>query len=263
MIDYVTAVEYLRAATSGRTSPAIVLCENQNEYDLEVFCKMSDRCELGVKHLAREVIAAYLAADLGLPVPKPYLVELTREFIQSVPDVEMRDRMAKSCHICFGSTNVPTQFSVWPRGGEVTKEMLSTAASVFVFDAITQNSDRRDTNPNCLTKGDELRIIDHELCFSHGLVLFWTPPWMTGGLEDLRQSGNHIFYKHLAGREIDFTPITNAWRALSDTRIDSYEEAIPEEWEAASDEVKSSLQLIKDARDHIDDCLVEVQRVLA
>jgi len=55
--------------------------------------------------------------------------------------------------------------------------LVQTAAEVLVFDAIVQNPDRRADNPNCLVRGDEIRIIDHELAFSHGLVIGSVPPW--------------------------------------------------------------------------------------
>jgi hypothetical protein len=48
--------------------------------------------------------------------------------------------------------------------------MLPVAAAIFVFDAIVQNADRRVDNANCLVKGNEIRIIDHEMTFTHGLV---------------------------------------------------------------------------------------------
>ena len=50
-----------------------MLCEADTDHPLELFCKLSAGCDQGVTSLAREVVAACLAADLGLPVPIPYL----------------------------------------------------------------------------------------------------------------------------------------------------------------------------------------------
>lgn len=74
MIERATLLRVDRKATSGRTGPLIAECETEGGETVEVFCKLSAGCEEGVVHLAREVVAACLAADLGLPVPKPYLV---------------------------------------------------------------------------------------------------------------------------------------------------------------------------------------------
>lgn len=56
-----------------------------------------------------------------------------------------------------------------------TEATRPTAAGVLLFDAIIQNPDRRDENPNCLVQGNELRMIDHELAFAHRLILLGVP----------------------------------------------------------------------------------------
>lgn len=97
--------------------------------------------------------------------------------------------------------------------------MLPTAAAIFVFDAIIQNVDRRADNPNCLVKGNEIRIIDHEMAFTHRLVLGWRPPWTPGSLKDLEKPGFHIFRDQLRRRAIDLSAIRDAWSALSDAQL--------------------------------------------
>jgi hypothetical protein len=264
MIDSTNAIEFISAAGSGRTSPAITLCEGKGDDDLELFCKLSDKCEEGVVHLAREAIAACLAADLGLPIPKPYYVEVTDEFIETVIDPAMRQRFKESCKVGFGSTKVPEQFSSWPTASRAAPNMIDKVAEIFLFDGIIQNGDRRVSNPNCLVRGDDLRLIDHDLCFTHKQLIVWTPPWQTGGMELLKQTGpdQHVFYTSLAGKSPSFSRIKSAWSALSDTHINGYQSAIPPEWSAANAAVATAVDLIKDARDHIDDCIAEARRVI-
>ncbi|WP_366869521.1 HipA family kinase [uncultured Roseobacter sp.] len=263
MIEYATAAEFIRPTEVGRTGPAIISCQSNSNDQLELFCKFSDGCDEGVVNLAREVVAACLAADLNLPVPKPYLVEVSEEFISLVPDDQTRGRMERSSRLCFGSSKAPNQFSTWPSEGRVTETMRPIAAAVLLFDGIVQNVDRRESNPNCLSRGNELRIIDHELCFATRLLLGWTPPWLTGGFDSLRKPGNHMFFKGLFGSQIDYTPIKVAWKDLSNERIDEYEAAIPTDWSAAKSDVESAVDLIRKARDHIDDCVAEMRRVLS
>jgi hypothetical protein len=140
--------------------------------------------------------------------------------------------------------------------------MLPTAAAIFTMDAIIQNVDRRTDNPNCLVKGAQFCIFDHELAFTHGVVIGWKPPWTLGGLKSLETPGFHIFRAGLVGQAIDFEPIKTAWTALSDARITEYESMVPDEWVGAAGAVKTALTLIRDARDNIDACLAEVKRVL-
>jgi hypothetical protein len=262
MLTEVTPVELVRPMGSGRTRPLLLVCEKPSGEPVEVVTKFSANCDEGVSNLAREVIACCLAADLGLPVPTPFLVAISAEWIETLaaPDVEARVRA--SSRIAFGSTLVTGQYSVWTPGSRVASAMLPTAASILIFDAIIQNPDRRASNPNCLVKGDELRIIDHEMAFTHGLVLGWKQPWALGGLNSFLNPGFHIFRQPLRKKEIDFGPIRTAWLALPDERIEEYRAAIPPAWTDAHGTVELALTLIRQARDNFDGCLAEVRRIL-
>jgi hypothetical protein len=174
-----------------------------------------------VVNLAREAIAACLAADLGLPVPKPWLVEIPQEIIPVVTDAQIADKLRRSCPVAFGSTRTPG-FTAWSTGHRLSDAMRPVASGILLFDAIIQNPDRRAENPNCLVKGNELRIIDHELAFMHRIILFWQAPWLLGGMKDFESPGRHIFVHELKGAPIDFAPIKSRWTALSDARLQEY-----------------------------------------
>lgn len=265
MLDRIIAAEYVAAVGNGRTKPLHLVCDKADGSTVEVIAKFSANCEEGVINLARETIAACLAADLGLPIPVPYLVEIPPDFPDIVPDVSRRDKIKASAQFAFGSTFVTGQYSAWVTGGKISEALVPTAAAVFAFDAIVGNPDRRDTNPNCLVKGDELRIFDHELCFMDALMLPFLrppPPWKLGGVKPFETPGNHIFRAGLRGRPLDFTDVRSRWKGLSDARLMAYEGSIPTEWAAAGQAVKASLNLVRDARDNIDGCIAEIQRVL-
>ncbi len=102
MLENAVAVEFVRRATSGRTGPLILTCLTDAGEAIELFCKLSAGCDEGVTNLAREVVGACLAADLGLPVPKPFLVELSQEFIGAVSDPKTATRMRESAPVAFG-----------------------------------------------------------------------------------------------------------------------------------------------------------------
>ena len=262
MLERVTAMEYVGAPSNGKTKPAHLVCEKADGSTVELITKVSAACEEGIVNLAREVVAACLAGDLELPIPRPYLVEIPPAFAGIIPDDERRDLFLRSVPVAFGSTFVTGQFGTWSAGNRITDAMLPTAAGVFAFDAIIQNPDRRDGNSNCVVRGDECRIFDHELCFAHDQILFWKPPWVLGGLNSLTTPGNHIFRAGLVGREVDWGAVTARWQGLSDARLLAYEGAIPVEWAAALPKVSAAVKLIADARDNIDGCLTEIRRVL-
>jgi len=263
MLTRVAATEFIRAARNGRTKPVMLACTDPTGAEVELYGKLSARCEQGAVHLAREAIAACLAGDLGLPVPQPFLVDLPAAWVAAVPDAEIRAAMAASLPVAFGSRLAGPQFATWNPGIGLRPEMLETALGIFVFDAIIQNDDRREGNANCLVLGEHLRIIDHELAFAHRLIFTgWQPPWQLGGLQRLVNPGAHIFRDKLRRAALNFDPIRAAWAALSDGRIEGYASALPGEWSSAADDAASAIRLIKDARDHIDGCLNEMKRVL-
>jgi len=263
MLERVTAVEYVKAVSNGRTKPAHLVCERSGGATVEVIAKFSGNCEKRETHLARELIAACLAGDLGLPMPAPYLVTVSPEFCDAVPDPTVAEKIRASSPLAFGSTLVTGQYSTWVKSNKISTTALPTALAILVFDGITQNPDRREGNSNCLTRGDEFRIFDHELCFSHEDVLFgWKAPWVLDGLNFLKTPESHIFRLGLIGQTMDFSNVRASWAGLSDARLLEYAQAVPAEWNAAASSVKAAVKLIGDARDNIDGCITEIRRVL-
>ncbi len=128
-----------------------------------------------------EAFAACLARDLGLPIPAPLLVMISDEWAAVVPDQERKKRILASSRIAFGSKFVTGGYSIWTPDTRINEAMVDVAANVLAFDAIIQNFDRRTDNPNCLVRGENIRIFDHELAFGHHLLLNWQPPWVVGG----------------------------------------------------------------------------------
>ncbi|WP_166415445.1 HipA family kinase [Cochlodiniinecator piscidefendens] len=263
MIERAQAVEFIRPADNGRTGPLILTCETLSGEMVELFCKFSAGCDQGVINLAREAVAACLARDLELPVPIPYFVEIAPEFSGIVTNLDAAQRITRSVPLAFGSTR-SNQFAVWASGNPISNSLQPTAAASLVFDGIIQNPDRRIDNPNCLVKGDEIRLIDHELAFAHKMILLWSAPWVVGGLQNLADGdARHIFFDQLSNKDIDWDGIKKSWKDLPDARLEEYERAIPLEWGGASGSVKDALNLIRDARDNIDGCIDEVRRILA
>ena len=263
MISRVTADEVVRQADAGRTEPIIVLCEAETDQPLEVFCKLSTSCFEGVVSLAREVVAACLAADLRLPVPTPYLVEIPPDLALAVKDDNIANRLQNSSPVGFGSEKIKNQRGIWTAGTRIAEAMVPAALGAMVFDAIIDNPDRRPSNPNCLVSGDEFHLIDHELAFLRTAgLLDWQPPWHAGALQRLDAVDGHIFASGLKRRRLDFALIRAVWSAISDERLSEYRNAIPPEWEEALPAVDEALGQIRDARDNFDGVIAEIERVL-
>ena len=263
MPSRIAADEIIRRATSGRTRPVLMVCGEDTGARVELFCKLSSGCDEGVMNLAREVVAASLAKDLGLPVPVPYLVDIPPEISAISADAETAALFRDSASVGFGSAKVDNQFSVWSLGNRITPAMLPVAVSAIVFDAVIDNPDRRESNPNCLVSGDRIRLIDHELAFQPTANLIgWRPPWNAGSLAWLDRNDRHIFCVALKRRDVDFSALPEAWSKVSDARLREYRAAIPPEWGEALPAVDEAVERIRNARDNIDGVISEIERVL-
>ena len=267
MIGHLSADEVIRQAKSGRTKPVLMLCRAETDTPVEVFCKVSAGCDEGVTSLAREVVASCLAADLNLPVPKPYLVKISADLVAAVADVDIKKRLQSSSPVGFGSAKVGSQFSAWTRGNRVTDAMLPSALGTLLFDAVIENADRRTTNPNCLVAGDRLRLIDHELGFPlNSRLLNWRPPWQIGGMQWLCQPNGHIFYWDLKLKQkkrlLNFEVLVGQWSAISDARLRKYRDAIPPEWATALPAIDGALKQVGRARDNFNGVIAEINRIL-
>lgn len=262
MLERLTAVEFVRSINTGRTCPAILNCEMQDGSMTTVVAKFSDYCDEGPVNLCREVVAGCLAGDLGLPIPRPYLIDIPSGWVDVIPDPVRRARIAVSLPVAFGSSLVTGGYSTWTADTRISEGMLAPATAIFAFDAIVQNVDRRVDNPNCLVRGEEIRIVDHELAFAHKVVIGWRPPWAAGGLNWLERKGTHIFLADLRRSGMDLAGVRERWATIGDERIGQYGAALPAEWNAGAENVKDALELIRGAREHIDSCLSEIGRVL-
>ena len=262
MLTRVTAVEYVRPMESGRTSPLLVRCARDDGSIIEVVVKFSGFCDQQQENLAMEAVSACLAGDLGLPIPEPVFVH--DDWAEVVPDDARKQRILGSSRVAFGSRLVTGGYSAWTPDTRISEAMVDIAAAIFTFDAISQNPDRRSDNPNCLVRGENIRIIDHELAFGHGVVIGWRPPWAAGGLNWLERKGAHIFRTDLRrAAGIDYDGIKVKWLNVDDNRLTSYAASLPIEWAPATNRVQSALNLIRSALANIDACLAEVQRVLS
>ncbi len=264
MLDLITAVRFDGRVQTGRTAPCRLTCETAQSVEVEVVAKFSAGCDRGIGGLVVEAIAAMLAADLDLPVPEPFLVEMTPEFVSTVPDIRVAEMIRRSSPIAFGSKHLPpSSYTTWPVGKAVPRDALATAAEIFAFDALVANDDRRRENPNCLFSGANLAIYDHEMAFFMEGIIGWRPPWETGSLESIRQTGRHVFAEQLRGKPLNFERFAGAWLAVSNERLSAYRAALPAAWAAAHSTADGALNHIARVRDNIELALQEVRRVLA
>lgn len=262
MLDTAIAVRFIRKMTSGKTRPSLFTCEVTPDREVELVTKFSAGCESGVRALAAEAIAAMLATDLDLPCPEPFLVKMQPELVAAIPDQEVAEQARKSAPIAFGSLALPNGFTVWPIGRPLLKPMVQICAEIIAFDGMIQNPDRRPENPNCLYRGGDWAIFDHDLAFSNDMVINWRPPWEAGGLDWLGRPDAHALIEQLRGKQVNFERFKGAWDGITDERLVQYRAALPPEWSAADPFVGQTLSYVAKLRDNVESVLDEVWRVI-
>lgn len=259
MLRRLEAVQYIKDVGSGRTKPVIAAAEDAAGNVHEVVLKFASRCFIGTSSLSVEVIAACLAGSIGLPIPEPFIVDLSPEWREALP-IDVRSRVSEFDNLVFGSKLIWPQWPAWTVANRLSPAMLQTAAEILAFDAFAENSDRLENNPNCLVKGDQLMIFDHELAFPR--TMLGAKPWIIGGMNGLTvPPGRHIFHRELVGRAVDHDAIRRKWAGLRDEDIEEYGTAVPLEWR---DEpfILDILAKIRQVRDNLGGCMVELERIL-
>jgi hypothetical protein len=262
MFEGVEAIRFDRRMGVGRTKPMLLVCDGSDE-EVEVVAKFSEGCSVG--GLIREAMTAMLALDLGLPVPPPYLVQLSEDFIESIPDSTVADFLRKSDRFGYGSRRLPDGYAAWiGPAGRMSPGLEQEALEIFALDCWLTNGDRRVTNPNLLTNGKRFAIIDHELALMTELNLFWNEPWQTNALEGTQPPQEHVFFSHLRGRAAyPIEALCERFVALTDQRINDYADALPPSWAAEAQTVATAKTFIMALRDNLTPAGTELKRALA
>ena len=219
----------------------------------------------GLTGLTYELVASRLATHFGLAVPEPALVTIDGDFAELVASLEARsgdrvkaDRIRNSVGLNFGTRQL-SGVNTWPVDKSIPEAMWQGATEVFSFDSLVQNPDRRFNNPNLLTRGNEIFVLDHELAFSFLLdILASAEPWR---LEGQRYLSDHVFYRALKSKVIDITGFTDTLVALPGPALDAILNDVPPEWNNGS--LPKLEQHLKTVSAHAAEFAEEIRRRLA
>ena len=257
----------------GRSRPLLIEVETDDFGYLDMVVKLaSASATLDGRRLVRESVSAALAVRLGLPVPPCLVVELSEPFIASV---ELEDasigfrirehvRMAGTC--AFGSTYCPAHEIVIPRW-TIPESLRQLATEIFSFDALTLNRDRcipSVGNPNCLTNGLELLMIDHEQALDSEFIGEdeSQAPWTPGALDEMCGLLEHIFYYSLKGGTHDYSRIKAAWEGVSADEREDFFAGVPLDWDLDRSERRAILGYLRQLHANLPAAFAEVGRVL-
>jgi hypothetical protein len=254
----------------GKTAPSLITCVQADGSEVELVVKFAGGCEAGSGSLLREAVAALMAADLDLPVPEPFLVKVEADFVTTIPEWDDRYRLAKrnaaaSCGWNFGLKKLPAGFSTIPKKRTIPQALMPMAAEILAFDTFIANPDRTVENPNCQSNGRGFGIFDHELAFRMEGVLFWKAPWKKGGIKFPKGQPDrfrHVFLDEVRGSEPDFRRFGGAFDVLTDTRLNEYRSALPNEWIGDGSDIGRILEYVQALKQNVDSAISNLSEAL-
>lgn len=187
------------------------------------------------KACAFELIGAWMAMELDIPVVEPVLVNIGEEFTSTILGKPGYTSAIKSVGINFGSRYREGYSMLVKSPSIVPNTMESMARNIFTFDQFISNADRSHNpaqKPNVLSDGNQYLILDHEMAFSFLSLLSFLrnkTPWLLGPSENEMLIG-HIFYPYLRQRAHDFKPFCERLVCFNDEFWSKANSFMPDSW---------------------------------
>lgn len=245
------ASQFIRPMGAGRTCPVLLGAEDAEGKTVEVVTKLRGP-ELGAKAQIAELVAAPLAAHLGLEVPQAAVVDVPTGFEAIVPP-NLATAFRASPGRNFGSVHLGTSFTTWAVGRSPAGVQRDQAAEIFAFDLLVQNADRRSTNSNLWSRSERVGVYDHERAFSflHLPIIGGAPrPWVLANqAAAFRFMEGHAFYPALRGAKLNLGPFESRLAGLSDAVIQGLLKPVPVEWQQGHDLCAKTADYLREARE--------------
>jgi hypothetical protein len=179
----------------------------------------------------------------------------------------LREHVKLAGNSAFG-TKYLTGFAVIGAGWHVPADLMPLIAEVFAFDALTLNHDRcvpSVGNPNCLTDGRKLVLIDHEQALDSEVLTIGgaDSPWHVGALAGMCGLLEHIFARQLKASTIALTRLEESWASITPDERARFFENVPVDWDPDQQERRNVLHYMSDLEANLPAAFDEVRRVLA
>lgn len=217
------------------------VCDLDNGNTIEVYVKYRGfHNDLNFDHLTAELVANQFAVDLGLPAAEPCLVNVSDDFLSTLPNdndaQQVREAFNYADGIAFGSVAFST-VRRWQAQNLVHIGQLDQAIQLYLFDTLIENTDRGIGNTNLLILGSDFKVIDFghsfQRCHSDTANGFGSKPWETNGIQN-HIPGNlqHALYENLKNRvtEAMINGFCSNLQNLLDDVIEAYVTIVSAEW---------------------------------
>jgi len=174
----VRARQVVSAFRQGSSWPVIVDTGTER-----IFTKLHATAH-GAAPLVAEIVVGELLDVLGLPTPTRCLVEIEAGIESLDPHEELLDLLARSAGLNLGFQLLEGYRDLKPP--DVRHVRPELAAAIIWLDALVQNPDRTEQNPNLMIKAGRVALIDN------GSALTFQYDWENVTEQTPRQSGTFV-----------------------------------------------------------------------
>ncbi|HAI75029.1 MAG TPA: hypothetical protein DCM08_02175 [Microscillaceae bacterium] len=202
-------LEYIRALHSGKSVPLLLrcLCQQNHQKD-EIVVKLSGQV-MSDDAKCRELLAAFIANELGIHVAEPVLVYLGQDSLLIFQENNLKQRARQAQGKNFGNKWAGDGYNEFVSGFSLHPDLVLKALHIFIFDVLIVNADRRFEKQNLKTYQNDIVIFDHEAGFGFLFDILPNPtPWLFTD-HDKQWMCNHLFYQELKRNYAIFDLDTN------------------------------------------------------
>lgn len=228
---YITQI--LQTFASGANEPILARGINMAGEHQEMVVKLMDGHRMNPQAAARELTASLMAEEMRINTPTPMLAEITNQTVDLAFGTSNFARLDNSLGLNF-ATSYLQDIDIWTKTSSLSPEMYASALKIFHFDMLIQNPDRtfEKGKPNLFTIGKEQYVIDHELAFSFVQPLIGRPVTKPYEFDhyDLDMIQNHVLYKQLSKKVLDYTVLDQSLDGLDSDFWSSVRTNLPTTW---------------------------------
>lgn len=230
----VIPLQWVLTLNSGANRPMLIRGIDQNQQQMGDFVlKYRNDERMNETTCRRELLAAWVAAEIDIAVTEPVIIAVDNNFVQTVPREFQAIMLSKAVGLNIGSRYISANAPFQPRP-LLPPNLHQAAARIFAFDLMLQNADRRDEKPNSFLADGKTYVYDHELSFGFlsMLPMFANPtPWILNDT-DIMAAKQHLFYPTISqNRNINWEAAFSSVVQLTPYFWQRATELIPREWE--------------------------------
>ena len=214
---------------SGANKPLLITGADVNGRKGDYVVKFRGAARMSNEACMRELLAAFIAAQMGIRVVSPVIVNISQNFVELLIGNDAWQYANKSLGFNYGSEYIKKYSTILPTQ-DLNNHQLQYAQTIFAFDVAIQNPDRTNEKPNMITDGTEIVIYDHELAFSFVLDIFTNPkPWEIRQT-DLEWINKHCLLPKIKGKGFYFGEFSQRFDNLDENFWETARTLIPDEW---------------------------------